>query len=61
MVDVVYDKRIWHVEIESDDCPFLYYPSNLHGCKLSEHGEGECRLELCPRRIKNKDNQANSL
>ena len=51
MVNVVYDKRKWRIVIEMDneECPYLYYPANIHGCKvLGENAE--CVLENCPYR-----------
>lgn len=50
MVDIVYDKRVWRIRLDMDnsECPHLYYPANIHACKESKNGEGECKLELCP-------------
>ena len=55
MVNVVYDKRIWRIRLDMDnsECPHLFFPANIHGCGISEHSEGECKLELCPNRICN--------
>jgi len=47
MVNVIYDKRKWHIEIGNEDCPHLFYPANIHGCRTSKFGEGLCTLENC--------------
>ena len=53
MVDVIKDERNWLVNLTfiKDDCPFLRYPANYHGCYLLENGEKPCTLENCPRRV----------
>jgi hypothetical protein len=53
MVNVIFDERKWRIrlELDNEDCPYLYYPSNIHGCRISKNGEGECTLENCPLRI----------
>ena len=55
MVNVVYDKREWRIQLNMDnsECPHLFYPANLHGCEISKNREGECKLELCPYRVCN--------
>ena len=47
------DNRTWVVELvmDSDKCPHLYYPANLHACHIREDRGDEdthCTLELCP-------------
>ena len=56
MVNVIYDKRRWRIEIGNEDCPHLFYPANIHIYRISKFGEGECRLENCPLVI-NKESQ----
>ena len=53
MVNVIKDERKWKVAIElpNEECPYLYYPNNVHGCEVSRNGEGLCTLENCPFRI----------
>ena len=55
MVNIIKDNRKWKVEIkvENDECIFLYYPANYHGCrhpehKTDKHKEGYCTYEDCP-------------
>jgi len=59
MVNVIYDKRKWRIRLEMDNenCPHLFYPANLHGCRLSKFEEGECTLENCPYRIIETENE----
>jgi len=42
MVHVFKDKRDWSVNLilPKDECPYLHYPANYHGCELLDHGEG---------------------
>ena len=52
MVNVIYDEREWRIVISNKSCPHLFYPANIHGCRLSPRQEGECKLEDCPIRIR---------
>ena len=49
MVNVIYDERKWRISLDmnNEDCPYLYYPANLHCCRMSENEEEECTLENC--------------
>ena len=53
MVNVIKDERTWKIypELENHECPFLYYPANIHGCEYDDqrHYEGkECNMDSCP-------------
>ena len=41
MVNVIYDKRKWRIVVDNEDCPHLFYPANIHGCKLNESVRGK--------------------
>ena len=43
-------KRDWYVDLllPKDECPFLHYPMNYHGCELLDEGQGRCEMEQCP-------------
>ena len=48
MVNIIKDSRKWKVTItlDNENCPYLYYPANYHGCK--ERGvDDDCTLENC--------------
>ena len=51
MIEVIYDERKWRVVVGNYDCPHLFYPINIHGCKLFGEDYKECTLENCPIRI----------
>ena len=58
MVDVIKDGRKWmiQVNVNNEDCPYLYYPANYHGCKLvpdynHDDEKGHCSWENCPLRL----------
>lgn len=61
MVDVIKDSRQWRIQVDlpNEDCPYLYYPANYHGCKLvpdvlHDDEKGYCTLENCKLRIASK-------
>jgi len=59
VVNVIKDKREWQVQpiLDNDDCPYLYYPGNIHGCKYNDPKQlygNECDMDTCPIRIKPK-------
>jgi hypothetical protein len=53
MVYMDVDKTPWRISIEipKEDCPYLYFPANIHGCKDPKNESGECRWSKCPYRI----------
>ena len=57
MPRVIKDERKWRIDLEfsNEDCPHLFYPRNIYGCKIlsdREHDSVRCTLEACPHRIK---------
>lgn len=51
------DDRTWEVtlKLSNNNCPHLYFPANIHACKLLEKicaQEERCRMEICPMRSK---------
>lgn len=50
MVNVIKDNRRWTVLLllSNEDCPHLYYPVNIYGCRLLPEDNCECTLENCP-------------
>lgn len=60
-MNIIKDKRQWKIQVNlnNEDCPYLFYPANYHGCYLvpeiqHEDDKGMCRLENCPLRIVKK-------
>lgn len=58
------DDRIWEVTLKfaSDKCPHLFYPANLHACKLLDNVNApniRCRLEICPMKTEKGTKDAN--
>lgn len=53
MVFMNADERQWRIliEIPKDQCPFLYYPSNINGCKDPKNKSGECNWSKCQYRV----------
>jgi hypothetical protein len=52
MVNVIKDSRTWKVQpvMDNEDCPHLYYPHSIHGCRLGL--EKACWKDTCPIRVK---------
>ena len=57
---IIKDNRQWLVNVtfHNLDCPHLYYPANIHGCKLLEQIKGscnangvDCNMDNCPRLV----------
>ncbi len=57
MVSVRKDKRDWKVILtfKKDDCPYVCYPADYHGCKHPFYKDRpdipECTLENCPTKL----------
>ena len=54
---VLKDDREWTVEciFPNAECPYLFYPRNVHGCKLLRRrgiDDDECNMDTCPLRAK---------
>ncbi len=45
------DPREWEVQIDRRECPKIYYPANIVGCKLLPDGR-KCSLEDCPLQVR---------
>ena len=60
MVTVKIDERTWKVNftVDKEDCPFVFYPINIHACEHPSVDNTsnylECTLENCPFRVKEK-------
>jgi hypothetical protein len=56
MPEVIKDERQWTVEVilENRECLYLFYPRNIHGCKLLRRRgiDDECNKDTCPLRVK---------
>ena len=52
MVTVIKDTRLWHIVYicHNEDCPYLYYPANYHGCRHPDRhiDDDYCIKEKCP-------------
>ncbi len=57
MVNVRKDERDWKVVLsfKKDDCPYIFYPADYHGCGhpfyKDRHDIVECTLENCPAKL----------
>jgi hypothetical protein len=56
VVNVDKDNRSWMIEVlmENTECPYLFFPNSIHGCKLLRRAnmdDERCRLENCCMRI----------
>lgn len=54
MVDVITPNGKWYIQITAfnEDCPYLCFPANYHGCKHPDRYTGvdicECNKKECP-------------
>ena len=52
MVNIKKDNRKWKVALtlDNDECPYLYYPANYHGCRVLGDEDNDCSMDDCPYR-----------
>ena len=61
MVDVKKPDTSWkiHLTLPNEDCPFLFYPTNIWGCSYeSRLNYAECSEEICPIKLRKQTNNA---
>ena len=50
---IIKDERKWKIYpiLDKEECPYLYYPRNIHGCKYDDpkgYQDKECNYDICP-------------
>ncbi len=48
-MEIIKDHRKWEVThtFTNENCPYLFYPLNYHGCELLPEDKNECTRENC--------------